>query len=92
LRLDTAGYPFIGGALAIGLIAGVAAGWLWAIPFGVLSLFFAFFFRDPDRTPPAGDDDAVLSPADGRVMIAGPAQPDATPPGTWQQVTIFSPR
>ena len=89
MRLDSAGYPFIGGALAIGVIAGAAAGWLWALPFAALALFFAFFFRDPDRQPPGEADDAVLSPADGRVMIAGPALPDATPPGTWQQVTIF---
>jgi len=94
LRLDPAGYPFIGAALAVALIAGAAAGWAWALPFGALALFFAFFFRDPDRVPPGpdgpgGTDDLVLSPADGRVMIAGPALPDAAPPGTWQQVTIF---
>ncbi|HEV3140636.1 MAG TPA: phosphatidylserine decarboxylase [Vicinamibacterales bacterium] len=89
MRLDAAGYPFIGGALAIAAIAGVAAGWLWALPFVALALFFAFFFRDPERLPPDNDDDVVLSPADGRVMYAGPAMPDATPPGTWQQVSIF---
>ena len=88
MRLDPAGYPFIGVALAVGLIAGVAAGGAWALPFVALALFFAFFFRDPDRASP-GEDDLVLSPADGRVMIAGPALPDATPPGAWQQVTIF---
>ena len=89
MRLDSAGYPFIGGALAIGVVAAAAAGWPWALPFAALALFFAFFFRDPDRRAPGEADDAVLSPADGRVMIAGPALPDATPPGTWQQVTIF---
>ena len=80
MRLDPAGFPFIGGALAIGLIAGVAAGWVWALPFVAFALFFAFFFRDPDRTVSTEDDDAVLSPADGRVMIAGPALPDTAPP------------
>src|SRR5438067_7762444 len=89
MRLDSAGYPFIGGALAIGVVAAATAGWPWALPFAALALFFAFFFRDPDRRSPGEDDNAVLSPADGRVMIAGPARPDATPPGTWQQVTIF---
>jgi uncharacterized protein YdcH (DUF465 family) len=34
--------------------------------------FFGFFFRDPDRQPPAGED-AVVSPADGRVLVARPA-------------------
>jgi phosphatidylserine decarboxylase len=31
----------------------------------------------------------VLSPADGRVMFAGPARPNEAPPGSWLQVTIF---
>ena len=34
--------------------------------------FFLFFFRDPNRIPPT-DADAVLSPADGRVLVAGRA-------------------
>jgi phosphatidylserine decarboxylase len=31
----------------------------------------------------------VLSPADGRVLVAGPADPKAAPPGHWKQVSIF---
>jgi phosphatidylserine decarboxylase len=58
------------------------------MPFLVLAAFFVFFFRDPDRRSPGGDA-AVLAPADGRVIVAGPAVADATPPGTWQQVSIF---
>jgi phosphatidylserine decarboxylase len=30
-----------------------------------------------------------LSPADGKVLFAGPAMADAAPPGSWQQVSIF---
>lgn len=33
-----------------------------------LTLFVLFFFRDPDRTVPQ-DKDAVVSPADGRVIV-----------------------
>lgn len=88
MRLDRAGLPFIGGALALALILGATTAWVVAIPFVALALFFAFFFRDPDRTvPDAGD--AVLSPADGRVLVAGPADPRAAPPGSWQQISIF---
>lgn len=36
----------------------------------VLSLFFIVFFRDPERTPPGDEDDAV-SPADGKVIYIG---------------------
>src|SRR2546427_12270534 len=38
----------------------------------LLGLFTAFFFRDPDRAVPA-DPRLVLSPADGKVIEAGPA-------------------
>lgn len=62
-----------------------------AAALGVLPVAVAAFFRDPDRTPdsrsaPADD---VLSPADGKVMYAGPGQVGVAPPGDWQQVSIF---
>jgi phosphatidylserine decarboxylase len=91
MRLDPAGLPFIGGALLLALLSGAAVAWLLAIPFVVLGAFFAFFFRDPERASPA-DPHVVLSPADGRVLIAGPALPDAAPPPgpeAWQQISIF---
>ncbi|GAA4402519.1 phosphatidylserine decarboxylase family protein [Fodinibacter luteus] len=62
-----------------------------AAALGVLALAVAAFFRDPDRTPdhrPVPVDD-VLSPADGKVMYAGPGQVGVAPEGEWQQVSIF---
>lgn len=59
---------------------------LSALPAGIVA-----FFRDPERSidlEPA-DPDVILSPADGKVMYAGPAQPEVSPPGEWQQVSIF---
>jgi phosphatidylserine decarboxylase len=87
-RIDPAALPFIGGALAIALAWGIAGAWLVALPFLVLAGFFLFFFRDPDRVSPSGDE-MVLSPADGRVLVAGPALAESAPPGTWQQISIF---
>lgn len=87
--IDPAGYPFIGIALALALAATVFAGWMVAAPIFVLAGFFLFFFRDPARRVAADQPDAVLSPADGRVMIAGPAVEAAAPPGEWLQVSIF---
>src|SRR5712691_10035122 len=88
MRIDPAGWPFIGGSL----LAAIAAEWFigggGAAIFLVFTCFFLFFFRDPHRviTP---DADAVLSPADGRVMVAGSPTGEACPPGTWQQISIF---
>jgi phosphatidylserine decarboxylase len=88
VRIDPAALPFIGGALAIGVASGAMGFWLLAIPFLVLGGFFLFFFRDPDRASPSNDL-AVLSPADGRVLVAGPAVAESAPPGSWLQVSIF---
>jgi phosphatidylserine decarboxylase len=87
-RIDPAGFPFIGGALTLALVLGAAVSWFLAAPFFVVVGFFLFFFRDPERTV-AGGADLVLSPADGRVLIAGPAVAEAAPVGDWQQVSIF---
>jgi phosphatidylserine decarboxylase len=88
MRIDPAGYPFVLGALAAALLAGIAFGWAFAVPFVVLAAFFLFFFRDPERQVVAADG-VVLSPADGRVLVAGPAEAAAAPPGEWLQISIF---
>jgi phosphatidylserine decarboxylase len=88
MKIDRAGFPFIAAAVvpAVGLIAARRYG--WATSFALLGGFFAYFFRDPDRQVPAGQG-LVVSPADGRVMVAGPAEEGTSPPGEWTQVTIF---
>ena len=74
--------------MALAVLGGALAGWLLALPFLVLAGFFVFFFRDPDRHTTAGPG-TVVSPADGRVLVAGPAEPAAAPAGAWQQISIF---
>lgn len=88
LPIDPAGWPFIGGALVLALVAAAAGSWPAALPLAVLAGFFVFFFRDPERRTRAAPQD-VLSPADGRVLVAGPAEAGAAPPGAWQQISIF---
>jgi phosphatidylserine decarboxylase len=88
VRFDSAGAPFVGGALALALVVWWFAGWIFAAPLLVLGAFLLFFFRDPHRAIDATVD-AVLSPADGRVMVAGPAAAAGAPPGQWLQIAIF---
>jgi len=87
MLIDRAGWPFVLVALGLAIVAGWWLGRAGAVPLVVLAAFFLFFFRDPARTVPT-DAGLVVSPADGRVMLAGPADPGA-PPGEWQQITIF---
>ena len=85
--VDVAGWPFIGTAAALAALAAGVAGFWSATPFLALAVVFLFFFRDPERTSP-NDPSAVLSPADGRVLMAGPAD-ESAPSGAWLQVSIF---
>jgi phosphatidylserine decarboxylase len=88
MRIDRAGYPFIAGALVPAAIAAAARRPLVASSLTLLGGFFAYFFRDPDRQVPVAPG-LVVSPADGRVMIAGPTDHRWAPPGDWTQITIF---
>jgi phosphatidylserine decarboxylase len=69
------GYPFIGGFALASLILF----WIWT-PLGwlgtLLTLWCAYFFRDPPRVTPVRDG-IVVSPADGRVSrVTSAAPPD----------------
>lgn len=73
--IHRAGWPFIAGFAAVTVLL-----WWLAEPLGliglVLTLWCAYFFRDPDRVTPnrAG---LVISPADGVVQMIQPAVPPA---------------
>jgi phosphatidylserine decarboxylase len=88
MNIDRAGFPFIAGALVPAAALALARRRGLALSLAALGGFFAYFFRDPEREVPQ-DADAVVSPADGRVMIAGPSDNRWAPPGEWKQVTIF---
>ena len=88
MRIDPSGWPFILGALGLALIAAFVISPALGIVLAALSAFFLFFFRDPDRVVTAAPN-AVLSPADGRVMVAGPSTSRDFPPDRWQQISTF---
>ena len=88
MRIDPAGWPFVLGALVITALIWLLTGPIIGVPLLIVSGFLLFFFRDPDRVHNALPS-AVISPADGRVMVAGAPTGEATPPGRWQQISIF---
>jgi phosphatidylserine decarboxylase len=88
MRIDRAGFPFIAAALVPAAFLVAVRRYALAAPLAAVGGFMAYFFRDPDRRVPQ-DPDVVVSPADGRVMIAGPSDGRWSPPGSWKQITIF---
>lgn len=71
--INPAGWPFIG------IFAGVAAMLWWAnewlgVAGVVLTLWCAYFFRDPERTTPTRQG-LVIAPADGIVQLIDKAPP-----------------
>ena len=82
------GYRFIGAALALAALLGVTVHPYAAVPFVVLALYFAYFFRNPDRTIPE-DESLVVSPADGTVQDIVPVEMDDFVKEPCNKVIIF---
>jgi phosphatidylserine decarboxylase len=61
------GWPYIAGTVASAIIVWALAGFAWSLPVWLVALFVIQFFRDPPRKVPA-QPNAVLSPADGRIV------------------------
>jgi len=80
------GIPFILLFLIPAVISFAIGWWVAAALCLALTAFMAFFFRDPPRECPT-DDRLVLSPADGRVVAAGPV--DHRVPESATQISIF---
>ena len=69
------GYPFI---ILFGFITLVFAllGWvILTLLFLFLTLFSSYFFRNPERVIPAGED-LLIAPADGKIIFVGEVQED----------------
>ncbi len=62
------GYPFIAFAALAALVAAVLGHDLLAAGGLLLTGFVLYFFRDPERVGPDADD-AVVAPADGKVIL-----------------------
>ncbi len=61
------GFIFIGISAILTLAAALWGGWAAAVVPGLITLFCIYFFRDPRRVVPQGEN-LLVSPADGKVV------------------------
>ena len=61
------GWPFLAISFLASLLVFFFCGILWSLPAWLITAFILQFFRDPPREVPE-DPQAVLSPADGRIV------------------------
>ena len=70
MRIAREALPFVLGILAVAVVALLLQPLVALVCLAAL-LFTLWFFRDPERSTPAGDG-VLVSPADGRIIKAGP--------------------
>jgi phosphatidylserine decarboxylase len=67
------GWPYLAIAFVVALVLSILGWWVLAAIAWIAFLFILQFFRDPPRDVPA-EPDAVLAPADGRIVRIGNAR------------------
>ncbi len=82
------GYPFIGLFAFITLIFALLGWGFMALLLLALTLFTIYFFRNPERVTPQGDD-LVVAPADGEVIFVGEVEEGRYCEGPVQKISIF---
>lgn len=83
-----AGYSFIGAAAFTTFIFALLGLILPALLGLAVTFFIIYFFRDPDRTVPNGVG-LVVSPADGKVVVAGTVENSTYYEGTCLKISVF---
>jgi phosphatidylserine decarboxylase len=77
VRIVKESIPYIVVPVLLAVAAAVLGFWYVAAILFLVTLFMAFFFRDPKRVPPS-DPDVVVSPADGKVTRIESTGADST--------------
>ncbi len=87
IKLAPEGYPFIVGFLALTIVTAFFTLWGASLPF-VLTLFMVYFFRDPERGIPQGEN-IFVSPADGKVILIQNVREENSLQGGTTKVSVF---
>jgi phosphatidylserine decarboxylase len=88
LQFAKEGYPFILFFALVTIVSAVLR-WNWvSVAALILTLFMFFFFRDPDRNTPE-EDNAFISPADGKVILITKAKEDEVLNEEKLKISIF---
>jgi phosphatidylserine decarboxylase len=82
------GYPFIGLFAFVTLVFALLGWAVMTFLLLTLTLFSVYFFRNPERVIPTGDD-LVVAPADGKVIFVGEVQEDRYFKERVMKVSIF---
>ena len=82
------GYPFLIPAVLLTVVLGILGWKIWMSVGILVSLFIAYFFRNPRRDIPDLQN-IILSPADGRIVHVGECQEDRFLKEKTLKVSIF---
>jgi phosphatidylserine decarboxylase len=88
VRVAKEGSRFILPAAGLAVLFGLLGIGVLAFFFFLFASAFTYFFRDPDRVPPPGEQ-LIVSPADGEVLGVESVDPPAGLDGPATKVTIF---
>jgi len=88
MRVAPEGWPFILGAAVLTVIVFALLRNAAAVLPALLTVFMIFFFRDPERPVPAGEN-LFVAPADGKVIVIRDAQEPEFIKGKAKQISIF---
>ncbi len=87
-RFAPEGYPFIAATAVVTAAVFILWGiWAAAIPL-ILTLLVVYFFRDPEREVPEGDN-IFVSPADGRILQVQAVTEEKYLKGRAMEISIF---
>ncbi|MCB2193595.1 MAG: phosphatidylserine decarboxylase family protein [Deltaproteobacteria bacterium] len=82
------GWPYLAAAVALSVVSSALHQWWLAVPLWAITLIIGNFFRDPTRSTDAAEG-AIISPADGKVVVVKEASHPELPGQKVILVSVF---